>query len=42
MVKIEKTEVWITTESLLQLSDGKAIRGFFGNMYRDRPEFHGA
>lgn len=41
MIKIEKTEVWITIESTLQLSDGRAIRGFFGNLYKNRPEFHG-
>ena len=40
-MKIEKTEIWITTEKALQLSDGRAIRGFFGNMYSNRPEFHG-
>lgn len=38
---IEKTEIWITTEKVLQLNDGKAVRGFFGNLYRNRPEFHG-
>lgn len=21
--------------------DGRAVRGFFGNLYRDRQEFHG-
>lgn len=40
-MKIEKTEIWITCESALQLSDGRAIRGFFGNMYGTRQEFHG-
>jgi hypothetical protein len=40
-MKIEKTEIWITCENALQLSDGRAIRGFFGNMYRNRTEFHG-
>ncbi len=24
----------------LQLSDGRAVRGFFGNLYKNRPEFH--
>lgn len=40
-IKIEKTEIWITCESALQLRDGQAVRGFFGNMYNNRPEFHG-
>jgi len=38
---LEKTEIWIKTEKLLELSDGRALRGFFGNLYRNRPEFHG-
>jgi len=40
-MKIEKTEVWIICKKPLQMSDGRAIRGFFGNLYRSRPEFHG-
>lgn len=40
-MKIEKTEVWITCEKALEESDGTAVRGFFGNLYRNRPEFHG-
>jgi len=40
-MNLEKTEIWITTEKPLQLSDGRAIRGFFGNLYKNRPEFHG-
>lgn len=40
-MKIEKTEVWITCEKPLRLTDGRAIRGFFGNLYRNIPEFHG-
>lgn len=39
-MKIEKTEVWITCERPLE-GDGTAVRGFFGNMFRNRPEFHG-
>jgi hypothetical protein len=39
-MKIEKTEVWITCDKPLE-GDGNAVRGFFGNLYRDRPEFHG-
>ncbi len=39
-MRIEKTEVWITCEKPLE-GDGRAVRGFFGNMYRNRPEFHG-
>jgi len=38
---LEKTEIWITTENHLELSDSRAIRGFFGNLYKNRPEFHG-
>lgn len=37
---IEKTEIWITCEKTIE-GDGTAVRGFFGNMYRNRPEFHG-
>ena len=37
---IEKTEIWITCERPLE-GNGKAVRGFFGNLYRNRPEFHG-
>lgn len=40
-MKIEKTEIWITTESALQLGDGRTIRGFFGRMYKNRSEFNG-
>ena len=39
-MKIEKTEVWLTCEEPLN-GDGRWIRGFFGNMYRNIPEFHG-
>lgn len=39
-MKIEKTELWITCEEPLEFLDGKALRGFFGNLYRNRPEFH--
>lgn len=40
MIKAEKTEIWITCDKPLN-GDGTAIRGFFGNLYRNRPEFHG-
>lgn len=40
-MEIEKTEIWITCEKVLQFSDGRSVRGFFGNLYRNRPEFHG-
>ncbi len=40
-MNLEKTEIWITTEKPLELTDGRAIRGFFGNLYKNRPEFHG-
>jgi hypothetical protein len=41
MIRIEQTQIWITCESPLDLRDGRAIRGFFGNLYRNRSEFHG-
>lgn len=37
---IEKTDIWITCERPLE-GDGRAMRGFLGNVYRDRPEFYG-
>ncbi len=40
MMNIEKTEIWLTCDRPLD-GDGTAVRGFFGNMYRNRPEFHG-
>jgi hypothetical protein len=40
-MNLEKTEIWITTEKPLELTDGRAIRGFFGNLYGNRSEFHG-
>lgn len=39
-MKIKKTEIWITYEKPVE-ADGTAVRGFLGNMYRDRVEFHG-
>lgn len=39
-MNIEKTEIWITCEKPLE-GDGKAVRGFFGNLFRNRPEFYG-
>ena len=36
---IEKTELWIVCEKPLE-GDGRAVRGFFGDLYRNRPEFH--
>jgi len=46
IVKFEKVEMWLVCGSTLgsdagPLVDGRAIRGFFGNLYRNRPEFHG-
>lgn len=38
---IEKAEIWITCERPLLFSDGRTVRGFFGNLYRNRPEFQG-
>lgn len=38
--RVEKTELWITCEKPL-VGDGRAVRGFFGNLFRNRPEFHG-
>ncbi len=39
-MEIEKTELWITCKEPLEFHHGKALRGFFGNLYRNRPEFH--
>ncbi|MCL0074892.1 hypothetical protein M1N53_01890 [Thermodesulfovibrionales bacterium] len=39
-MKVEKTEIWITCNASFK-GDGRAMRGFFGNVYRNRPEFHG-
>lgn len=39
-MKVEKTEIWITCEKPME-GDGKPVRGFFGDMYRNRSEFHG-
>lgn len=39
-MEVEQTEIWITCEKPLE-GDGRAVRGFFGNLYRNRPEFHG-
>lgn len=39
-MKIEKTEIWITCERRIEV-DGTAVRGFFGNMYRNRSELMG-
>ena len=41
MTKIEKTEIKIECEQPLNFSDVAGIRGFFGNLYAQRPEFHG-
>jgi len=40
-MKLEKTEIWIATENALPFTDGRTIRGFLGNMYKSRSEFHG-
>lgn len=40
LLKIEKTEVWIICDKPLE-GDGRTVRGFFGDLYRNRPEFHG-
>ena len=40
-MNIEKAEIWITTENPLELTDGRALRGYFGNLYKNRSEFHG-
>ncbi len=36
----EKTELWFKTTPSINHSDGKAIRGYFGKLYKNRPEFH--
>ncbi len=40
---IEKTEVWFILANSLEsiCADGRAVRGFFGDQYGNRPEFHG-
>jgi len=38
---LEKTEIWITTENPLKRSDGRAMSGFFGNLFKNRPEYNG-
>jgi hypothetical protein len=38
-MEVEKTEIWITCERP-QEGDGKAVRGFFGNLYGNA-EFYG-
>ncbi len=47
-MKIEKTEIWITCNKPLaeasndaSFTDARTVRGFFGNMYRNRSQFHG-
>lgn len=39
-MKMEKAELWISCRDPLEFPDGKALRGFFGNLYANRPEFH--
>jgi len=39
-MKMEKAELWISCRDPLEFPDGKALRGFFGNLYTNRPEFH--
>ncbi|MGV8122039.1 MAG: CRISPR-associated endonuclease Cas6 [Candidatus Xenobiia bacterium LiM19] len=44
LLKIEKAEVWITFDKSLNeeiFKDGRAVRGFFGNLFANIPEFHG-
>ena len=40
-MQIEKTEIWIDLENISEAKDARSIRGFFGNVYKNRPEFHG-
>jgi hypothetical protein len=39
LMNLEKTEIWITTERPLELSDGRAIREVLGNPHRNGPKF---
>lgn len=39
-MQIEKVEIWITCDKPIE-TDGTPVRGFLGNMYRNRQEFHG-
>ncbi|MHC9540903.1 MAG: CRISPR-associated endonuclease Cas6 [Vulcanimicrobiota bacterium] len=44
IARIEKTEVWITCNKSLNedvFSDGRAVRGFLGNLFFNIPQFHG-
>jgi len=38
-MQIEKTEVWITCDKPLE-GDERTVRGVFGNLWRDGPEFY--
>jgi len=40
-MKVEKSELWITTETTLDVDDASAIRGFFGRLFKTVSAFHG-
>jgi hypothetical protein len=41
MKNIQKTELWLITDKRLEYLDGTYLRGYFANLYTNRPEFHG-
>jgi len=40
-MKIEKSEILISTERTLEYEHARAIRGFFGRLFKTVPAFHG-
>jgi hypothetical protein len=40
-MKIEKSELLISTEKALEYENARAIRGFFGRLFKTVPAFHG-
>ncbi|RLB12372.1 MAG: hypothetical protein DRG63_11765 [Deltaproteobacteria bacterium] len=40
LLKLEKAELWLECEGMPTCASGKALRGFFGHLYRNRTEFH--
>ncbi len=40
-MKIEKSDLTITTEKALEGYDARAVRGFFGRLFKAVPAFHG-
>ncbi len=36
IMNVEKTEIWITCKRPLECDGTAAVRGFFGNLYRNK------